>query len=179
MHLLDVCLIIVVSVVRFGLGFTHNAFKLSCHMFMHFSCICTSLFLFLWFEIMFLFCLLSFSLSLSNRTSLWHPNRENPFELGTLFKVPGHPLHLFLLFYLTSDSVMRRPRQTALRPNAKSFCQISTTLRYPMLFELEDGNLYVRNPCVVLSCLYRSSTPTYTASIPLCLSLLRNFEVHV
>ena len=65
MHLLDVCLIIVVSVVRFGLGFTHNAFKLSCHMFMHFLCIRTSLFLFLWFEIVFLFCLLSLSLSLS------------------------------------------------------------------------------------------------------------------
>ena len=163
------------------MGFTHNAFKLSCHMFMHFSCIRTSLFLFLWFEIVFLFCLLSLSLSLSlsNRTSLWHPNRENPFGLETLFKVLGHPLHLFLLFYLKSGSVMRRPRQNSLRPNAKSFCRISTTLRYSMSFELEDGNLYVRNSCVVLSCLYRSSTPTYTASIPLCLSLLRNSEVHV
>ena len=153
---------------------------LNCHV----TCSCTFhayvLLFFSFYGLRLCFCsVFSLSLSLSNRTSLWHPNRENAFELETLFKVPGHPLHLFLLFYLTSDSVMRRPRQTALRPNAKSFCQISTTLRYPMSFELEDGNLYVRNPCVVLSCLYRSSTPTYTALIPLCLSLLRNFEVHV
>ena len=123
---------------------------------------------------------LSLSLSLSNRTSLWHLNREHPFRLGTLFKVPGHPLRLFLLFHLTSSSVMRRPRRTSLRTsrtvvfirNARSFCWISLTLRYPMSFRLRDGNLYVRNSCVVLSCLYRSSTPTYTASIPLCLNSL-------
>ena len=39
MHLLDVCLIIDVSVIRFGLGFTYDALKFSCHMFMHFLCI--------------------------------------------------------------------------------------------------------------------------------------------
>ena len=139
MHLLSVCLIIDVSAIRFGLGFTHDALKFSCHMFMHFSCICTSLFLFLWSEIEFLFCLLSLFLSLSllNRTFLWHPIRENPFRLETLFKVPSHPLCLFFLFHLTSSSVMRRLRQTSLRTsrpgafiqNARSFCQISLTLR--------------------------------------------------
>ena len=63
--------------------------------------------------------------------------------------------------------------------NARSFDRISPTLRYPMSFGLKDGNLYVRNLCVVLSCLYRSSTPTYTTLIPLCLSSLCNSEVHV
>ena len=133
----------------------------------------------------------SLSLSLSHththRTSLWHPNRENPFWLGTFFKVPGHPLCLFFLFHLTSGSVMKRLRQTSLRTsrrgafiqNARSFCQISLTLRYSMSFELVDRNLYVRNPCIVMSCLYRSSTPTYTTLIPLCLSLLPHSEVHV
>ena len=33
--------------------------------------------------------------------------------------------------------------------------------------------------CVVSSCLYRSSTPTYMALIPLCLNSLRDSEVHV
>ena len=63
MLLLDVCLIIDVSVVRFGLGFTNDALKFSCHMFMHFSFIHTSHILFLRSEIVFLFCLLSLSLS--------------------------------------------------------------------------------------------------------------------
>ena len=125
------------------------------------------------------------SLSLTDR--LRYPNSANLLRLETFFKVPGHHLLLFLPYPFIFGSVMRRPRWTSLRTsrlvafiwNARFFCRISLTLRYPMSFELEDGNLYVRNPCVVLSCLYRSSTPTYTASIPLCLSLLRNFEVHV
>ena len=156
MHLLDVCLIIVVSAVRFGLGFTYDALKFSCHMFMHFSCIHTSLFIFLWFEIVFLFCLLSLSLSLTNRTALWHPNRENPFRLETLFK--AYPLRLFLLFHLTSGSMMRRPRRTSLRAskpmafiwNARSFCWISTTLRYPMSFDSGIGISIVRYPVVFI-----------------------------
>ena len=189
MLLLDVCLIIDVSVVRFGLGFTNDALKFSCHMFMHFSFIHTSHILFLWSEIVFLFCLLSLSLSLSlsNRISLWHPNKENPFRLETFFKVPGHPFCLFFLFHLTSSSMMRRLRQTSLRTsrlgafiqNARSFYQISLTLCYSMSFELVDRNLYVRNPCIVMSCLYRSSTPTYTTLIPLCLNSLCNSKVHI
>ena len=160
MLLLDVCLIIDVSVVRFGLGFTNDALKFSCHMFMHFSFIHTSHILFLWSEIVFLFCLLSLSLSLS--------------------------LSLFL-FHLTSSSMMRRLRQTSLRTsrlgafiqNARSFYQISLTLCYSMSFELVDRNLYVRNPCIVMSCLYRSSTPTYTTLIPLWLNSLCNSMVHI
>ena len=142
----------------------------------HVTCSYTFHFLFLWFEIVFLFCLLSLSLSLSlsllNRTSLWHPNRENPFRLGTLFKVPGHPLRLFLLFHLTFGSVMRRLRRTSLRtsrtvvyiPNARSFYWISLTLHYLMSFRLGDGNLYVRNPCVVLCASVCYAIPRYTYS---------------
>ena len=133
-----------------------------------------SFFLF-WTCVMFLFFL---SLSFLNRYSSWHPNRRNPLQLGTLVVVPGHHLLLFLLFHLIFGSMMRRPRWTSLRTsrpvafiwNARSFDWISPTLCYLMSFGLGDGNLYVRNPCVVLSCLYRSSTPTCTTLITLCLS---------
>ena len=156
----------------------------------HVTCSCTFhayvLLIFSFYGLRLCFCS-AFSLSLSNRTSLWHPNRENPFRLRTLFKVSGHPFHLFLLFHLTFSSMMRRPRRTSLRTsrnvmfiqNTRTFCQTFLTLRYPMSFRLEVGNLYVRNPCVILSCLYRSSTLTYKASIPLCLSSLRDSKVHV
>ena len=143
---------------------------------------------FLFYPILNLCCvsILSFSLSLSNRTSLWHLNSANLLRLGTLLVVSGHPL-LILLFHLIFGSIMRRPRRTSLRTsrimafirNAWSFCRISPTLRYPMSFELGDGNLSVRNPCAVPSCLFRSFIPTYMASIPLCLSLFLHSEVHI
>jgi len=62
MHIRYVCLIIVVSVDRFGLGFTHDAFIFARHMFMHFSCI-RSFFSFLFWTCLSLF----FFLSLSHR----------------------------------------------------------------------------------------------------------------
>ena len=126
-------------------------------------------------------------LSLSLIDRLRYPNSANLLRLETFFKVPGHHLLLFLPYPFIFGSVMRRPRWTSLRTsrlvafiwNARFFCRISLTLRYPMSFRLRDGNFSVRNPFVVPSCLYRSSTPTYTASIPLCLSLLRDSKVHV
>ena len=59
---LDVCdWLLLLSAVRFGLGDPHDALKLSCHMFMHFSCIHS----FLYTEHAFTLCSFSFSLSLS------------------------------------------------------------------------------------------------------------------
>ena len=135
------------------------------HMVMHLSRICS----FFFFSILNLCCVffsfllfssllslsLSLSLSLLDRTSLWHPNRENPLRLRTLFKVPSHPLRLFFLFRLTS---LRTSRPVAFILNAKLFYRISLTLRYPMSFKFGDGNLYGKNLCAVPSCLYRSST---------------------
>ena len=80
----------------------------------------------------------SFLRSLLNRTSLWHPNRRNPLRLGTFIMVLSHPFLLFLLFHLTSDSVMKRPRRTSLRTSKAvvfirntrllvRFCQHSST----------------------------------------------------
>ena len=192
MHLLDVCLIKLVSAIRFGLGIIHDVFNF-CTSHGHASFMHT-FFLFLFYSELVLCFLLFYSvlfcsvlsLSLSDRTSLWHPNRENPLQLGTLFVVPSHPL-IILLFHLIFGFMMRRPRWTSLRTsrtvafiqNTGSFCRISPSLRYPMSFELGDGNLSVRNLCVVPPCLLKSFTPTYTALIPLCLSLFLHFEVHV
>ena len=56
--ILDVCdWLLLLSANRFGLGFTHDVFNFSCHMFMHFSCIRTLLFS----ELMSTFCSSSFS----------------------------------------------------------------------------------------------------------------------
>ena len=126
-------------------------------------------------------------LSLSLIDRLRYPNSANLLRLETFFKVPGHHLLLFLPYPFIFGSVMRRPRWTSLRTsrlvafiwNARFFCRISLTLRYPMSLGLGDRNLSVRNPCIFLSCLFRSFTPTYMASIPLCLSLFLHSEVHV
>ena len=148
-----------------------------------------SFFLF-WTCVVFLFVLsfsLSLSLSLSHRTSLWHPNRRNPLQLETFAVVLGHPLLLFLLFHLIFGSMMRMPRWTSLRTsrnvvfirNARLFCWILLTLLYLKSFGLEIGNLYLRDPRGVPSCLFRSFTPTYMTSIPLCLCLFLHSEVYV
>jgi len=165
------------SVVRLDWVLTHDAFKFSCHMFMHFSCI--SLSFLSYSKLMSLF--LSFSV---RQTALWHPNSVNPLRIGTLFKVPGHPF-LFPLF--TSGSVMRRPKRTSLWTskfvafiqNARLFCRTLPTLLTPKSLILGVGNLYLRDPWGILSCLYKSFTPKYTASISMCLSLLLHSEVRV
>ena len=183
MHFRRVCLIINVSADRFGLGFSYDAFNF-CTSHVH----ANVLSFFSYSKHMSCFLLFSLSLSLSlGYTVLRHPNSANLFCLGTLFKVSGHLLLLFLPYPLIFGSMMRRPRRISLRTskpvefiqNARSFCRISPTLHYSMSFGLRDGNISVRNSCVVLSCLFRSSTPTYMESISLCLSLYLHSEVHV
>ena len=131
--------------------------------------------------------LCSFFLSFLNRTSLLVPKQKNPLRLETLVMVPSHPLLLFLLFHLISGFVMKRPRRTSLRTsrnvafirNAKLFYRILPTLLSLKSFKLGIGNLYLRNPRGVPSCLFKSFTPTYTTLIPLCLSLLLHSMIHV
>ena len=56
--------------------------------------------------------------------------------------------------------------------NARSFYLTFQTLLYPMHLALKDGLLYVRNPQGVLTCSYRSFTPTCMPSISLYLGLV-------
>ena len=135
-----------------------------------------------WIVIVFYFFL---SLSLSRIDCVWHLS-ANPLRLGTLL-APG--LLLFILSFplFTFGSMMGRPNRTSLRTfrnvafirNAMLFCRTFPTLLSLRSFELGAGNLFVRYPWGVPSCLHRSFTPTYTTSIPLYLVLPWHFEVHV
>ena len=95
--------------------------------------------------------------------------------------------HLLLLLPLEIGSIIQNPKRILRRTfvtrqfiqNAKSFCLIFQTYRFLVRLTLGVGNLSTRNPLGVLACLYRSSTPTRTPSIPLSLSLLQYFEEHI
>ena len=169
------CMFIVLSADRFALGFTHDAFNFSCHMFMHLSCIRS----FLYTERAFTFC--SFSLSLLDRlchgiqTAQIYSSSESSWFRVIFFFYSSHTL-LYSIPWCEGLDGLLWELPGPWRWNSRSFCWISPTLRYLMSFELGDGNLYVRDSCIVP---YKSSTPTYTALIPLCLNSLCNLEVHV
>ena len=155
------------------------------HMFMHFSC--THILSFPFFSLLwwcFSVCLpLSLSLSLSWIDSAWHPSAI-PLPLRTLF-ILGHLLLILLLFMFSS--LMKRPKRTSRRTSPHVvFIQSATwfywtfmILLYPLSFTIGDGNLYVRYPWVVLPWSFRSSTPRCMVLIPLYLSLLCAFKVHI
>ena len=160
---------------RFGLGWTHNAFYIACHMFMHSHAYVLSFqYILIYCELFWDFsnCLLSLSLSLSIYVSLllWHPN-INLLHSGTLF-IPGHPFLLTLLLSL-SGSVMRRPNRTSLRTfldeafilNAKSSCWTSLTPTYPLSSTVGDGGHCVMPQSLVHLCWFRSFTSTCMDSI--------------
>ena len=83
--------------------------------------------------------------------ALWHLS-ISLFRPKTLF-IPGHLLLLLHLtpLPLTSSSVLRRPNRTSLRTfhdttfiwNAKSFCQTSLTLTYPLSSIVGVGSHYM------------------------------------
>ena len=116
----------------------------------------------------------------------WHLN-VNPFRPETLF-VSRHLLLLLLLtpLPLTYSSVMRRPNRTSRRTfhhmafirNAKSFCQISLTLTYPLSSTVGVGSHFVVSRSHALSWSYRNSTPICTDSITLYPSLSLAFKVY-
>ena len=143
-----------------GLGCAHDAITFACNI----LCILMhTYFIFNTFHIILLlgsFLIVSFSLSLSSvyvSVLLWHPN-ANLLRPGTLF-VLGHPLLLILHLFLFS-SIMRRPKQTSLRTsldeafirNAKSFCQTSPTLSFPLSFTVGDGSQCVTSRSLVHPC---------------------------
>ena len=115
--------------------------------------------------------------------ALWNLN-VNLLRAGILF-VLGQPLLLILLPYM-SGSMMIKPDRTFLRTfldkafiwNAKSFCQTSLTLIYPLSFIVGVGSHCVTSWSLVHPCLYMSSTLTCMELIIQYLSLLLAFEVH-
>ena len=153
---------------RIGFGWAHDAFTFACHMFMLFHAYVLSIhYILICFYYLGLFWLfLSPSLSsVCVSLLLWHPN-ANLLRLGTLF-VPGHPLLLILHLFLF-DSVMRRPNRTSLTTfpneafilNAKSSCQTSSTLTFPLSSIVGNGSHCVTSRSLVHPCWSKSSTLT-------------------
>jgi len=123
-------------------------------MFMHFSCICTSLFYLFYIDLVGTLLILSLSLSLSRlvytrhlSVSLLHPRT---------FFVPGQYLLLILLLLL-SGSVMIKPIRTFRRTfhdtefiwNAKSSFRIFPILTFPLSSTVGVGSLFVTSRSLV------------------------------
>ena len=176
--------LLLMCVGRFGLGFNPwcNFFYTShVHAYFH-----AYIILFSFFELCY-DCVLSFLLPLFLRINCaWHPS-INLLQLKILFVVLGLLVLLILSLLFLSGFVVRRPVRISWRTssnavfiwNAKSFCRICSTLLYAVSFRLEDGNLFVRYSRGVPSCIFKSFTPIYKVSIPLCLDSPWCFEVHV
>ena len=144
------------------------SFCFACHMFMYFPCIRTLFSYLIYMNCLGLFWLFFFSSPLLPKTLL----------VLVL-------LHLLIFLLLLSSSVMMKPLRHSWRTsldeafirNAKSFCRILPTLTFPLSFIVGDGSHCVTSWSHVLSCLSRSSTPTYTWLIVQYLSFSLAFEV--
>ena len=112
---------------------------------MHFSCICT--FIYLYFDIDLCWCFSAcffLSLSFFRLVSLWHLN-ENPLRPGTFFLLGHLPLILPPPMF---GSVMRRPSRTSRRTfhdaafirNAESFYLIFLILTFPLSSTVRVGS---------------------------------------
>jgi len=160
---------------RFRLGWAHDVFEFACHMFMHFPCIHT--FIYLYFDIDLCWCFsacfsLSLSLSFFLLVALWHLN-ENSLRPRTLF-ILGHLLFHFLTpLLLMYDSVMIKPVRNFQRTfhdeafiwNAKSFYWIFLILTFPLSSTVGVGSHCVASQSLVPLWSYRSFTLTCTDSI--------------
>ena len=147
-----------------------------------FSCIHTFKFLYSYTNyLVAAFLILSLSLAL---VASWHLN-VSLLHPKTLF-VLGHLLLLLILPLLLFDFMIRGPVWTSQRTfldkafirNAKSSCQISLTLTYPLLSTVGVGSHCVAPRALALSRLYKSFTPICTDLILQYLSFLLAFEVH-
>ena len=98
---------------------------------------------------------------------------------------PCLSLPLCVLYRIQNQIFLQRPKQTSLRTsldeafirNAKSFCQTSPTLTYPLSFTVEVRSHCVTSWSLVHPCLSRSSTLTCMDLIIQYLFLLLAFKV--
>ena len=150
-------------------------FIFACNMLMHSHALFFS-FLLYWACVLVCFCLFSIVFL------LWHP--KSLF----LLRIWSHVVvFLLFLFPLEIGFAIQNPKRILRKTfvtgrfirNARLFYLIFQTHHYPMHLVLEVGSLSTRNPLDVPACLYKSSSPTYTLSIPLFLSLLWYSEEHV
>ena len=168
---------------RFGLGWAYDVFVVSCHMFMHFSCIST--FIFFCFHIVvdwyFSTCL---SLSFFRIVYVWHPSIKLLCP-RTLFVLGHHLLLILPLFML--GSVMIKPVKTFRRTflgmafiqNARSTFRIFLIMTYPLSFTVGVRSPFMTSRSAVPPWSYRSFTPICMDLITLYLAFSLLFEVYV
>ena len=170
---------------RFRLGWAHDVFKFACHMFMHFSCIRT--FIYLYFDIDLCWCFSGcffLSLSFFRLVALWRIN-ENPLHPITLFVI-GRLLLLTPLL-LTYSFMMIKHERTFRRTsndeafilNAKLYYRSFPILTFPLSSTVKVGSHCVASWSLVPLWSYRSFTLTCTDSILQYLILSFAFEVRV
>ena len=147
---------------RIGLGWAHDAIFL-CMSHVHaFPCIRTllSIYIFIYLNCFGTFLSVSFSPphSLVYVSALWHQN-ISLLRHGTLF-IPGYLLLLLIPPPLLFGSVMSKLERTSQKTfldeafiqNAKSFCQTSLTLTYPLSLKVGVGSHRVTSRSPVHSC---------------------------
>ena len=175
---------------RIGLGWAPDVFIVACHMFMHFSCICTIPFLLIDINCVWNFFCFSLSLSLSfslfKLVCSWHLKRASLLRLETLFVLGHHFLPLLILPVLMSGSVMIKPVKTFRRTfldevfirKAKSSFQIFPILTFPLSSIVGVRSLFMASQSLVPPWLYKSFTSICTNLITLYLISSLTFEVH-
>ena len=126
---------------------------------------------------------LSLSLSLSQRDCVMAPKQRKSTPTRNLLQGAGSsssdpPVPLHIRF---RDEKVKTDffENFQFNRNTRLSCRTLLTLIYLKSFGLGVGNFYLRDPQGVPSCLFRSFNLTYTALIPLCLSLLLYSKVHV
>ena len=172
---------------RIKLGWANDTITIACHMLMHFHAYVLYI-LYILIYLNYFGTFLSVSPpppphSLVYISASWHQN-ISLFLLRTLF-VLGHPPFLLILLPHTSGFCMKRPKRTSLITsldetfirNAKSFCQTSMTLTFPLSSIVGNGSHYVTSWSPVHPCWSKSFTPTCMDLIIQYLFLLLAFEV--
>ena len=169
---------------RFGLSWAHDAYIVTCHIFMHTYHSSLILILILFGTLLRLSFSLSLSLSLSLIVCTWHPSAKL-LHLGTLF-VLRHHLLLILAFFM-SGSVIIKPVKTfprtflgvAFTRNARSFFLTSPILTFPLSFTIEVRGPFVISRLVVPPWSYKNFTLICTNLILPYLAFSFLFEIYI
>ena len=157
---------------RIGLGWAHDVFIVACHMFMHFSCIRTSLFYLTDIDIVWYS---SACLSFFRLVCAWHPSISLLYPQTLI--VLGHHLFLILLFLMSSSAMIKPVRafqrtflDAAFIRNAKSSFRIFLILTYPLLLIVGVGSPFVSSRLAVPPWSYRGFTP-------ICMDLITPYHI--
>ena len=171
-------------IITLHLGRAHDVFTIVYHMLMHFSYIRT--FNSLYFDkliVLVLFCMSLFPPSLLLSISCimapkWKstPSR-NPLHSRTSTSFDPTPFHVRFCDEKAKSDFFENFSWRGVHSKRQVIYRTSSTLTYPLSFTIRVGSHCVTSRSLVLSCLFRSFTPTCTGLIVQYLSSLLAFEV--